>query len=147
MRNFLTKEDWENIEPGIIREAQDKNLYDYMNICLDKGMKDTVINILVSPPKNQWGYCTYSDFDSFAEKLKKDYPKEILEYYYKRAYSRIANGDRKTYKEAVRYLGRVKTIYLKNLKDADKWAQTINDLQKEFKKRTTFIDELKKSKI
>lgn len=46
----------------------------------------------------------------------------------KRAYSRIANGDRKTYKEAVRYLGKVKAICLKYLKDADKWTRTLKNL-------------------
>lgn len=147
MKEFLVKEDWEKIEPEIIREAQNKNIYEYMNICLDKGMKDTVINIIVSPPKNQWGYSSYSDFDSFAERLKEDYPKEILEYYYKKAYNRIPNGNRKTYKEAVGYLKKVKAIYLKYLKDTDKWVQTKINLQIEFKKRPAFIDELKKSKI
>lgn len=147
MKSFLSNEDWEKIEPEIFKEAQDKNLYDYMNICLEKEMKENVINILVSPPKNQWGYSTYSDFDSFAEKLKSDYPKEVLEYYYKRAYSKIAKGDRKTYKEAVIYLGKVKQIYLKHLKDADRWTQTLNNLQREFKNRPALIDELKKSKI
>lgn len=147
MKNFLSESDWEKIEPEIIDEAQNKNIQDYMSICLDKGMKDTVIKIMISPPKNQWGYSTFHDFDSFAEKLEKDYPKEILDYYYKRAYSRIPNGDRKTYKEAVKYLGKVKTIYLKYLKDADKWTQMLNNLQIEFKNRLAFIDEVKKSKI
>lgn len=147
MKSFLTESDWEKIEQDIINEAQNKNIYDYMNICLEKGMKDAVINIIVSPPKNQWGFSIFSDFDSFAKRLEKDYPKDILNYYYKRAYSRIVNGDRKTYKEAVRYLGKVKAIYIKYLKDADKWTQTLNNLQIEFKKRPAFIDELKKSKI
>jgi len=147
MKSFLHKEDWEKIEPEIIKKVQKQNLYEYMNICLDKGMKDTVINIIVSPPPNQWVYSTYSDFDSFAEKLEKDYPKEILEYYFKKAYIRISNGNRKTYKEAVKYLGKVKTIYLKHLKDAKKWTQTLSNLQIEFRRRPAFIDELKKSKI
>lgn len=147
MKSFLSESDWEKIEPEITNEAQNKNIYDYMNICLHKGMKDIVINIILSPPKNQWGYSIHSDFDSFAEKLEKDYPKEILNYYYKKAYSRIPNGDRKTYKEAVKYLEKVKTIYSKYLKDADKWTQTLNNLQMEFRKRPAFIDELKKSKI
>jgi hypothetical protein len=147
MKSFLTESDWEKIEPMIIKESKNKNIYDYMNICLDKGMKETVINILISPPKNQWGYLVSSDFDSFAERLEKDYPKEILDYFNKRAYSRILNGNRKTYKKAVRYLGKVKEIYLKQLKDADKWTQTFNNLKLEFKNRPAFIDELKKSKI
>lgn len=50
-------------------------------------------------------------------------------------------------KQAVRYLGRVKRIYLNYLKDADRWTQILNNLKGEFKKRPAFIDELKKSKI
>jgi len=110
-------------------------------------MKNAVINIIISPPKKQWGYSIFSDFDSFAKKLEKDYPEEILNYYYKKAYSRIANGNRKTYKEAVRYLGHIKTICLKYLKDQNIWTQTLNNLQIQFKNRPAFIDELKKSKI
>jgi len=48
MKSFLSQEDWEKIEPEIIKEAQNRNLYDYMNICLEKGMKDTVINMELS---------------------------------------------------------------------------------------------------
>jgi len=47
----------------------------------------------------------------------------------------------------VKYLGKVKTIYLKHLKDAKKWTQTLSNLQIEFRRRPAFIDELKKSKI
>ncbi|MDO8549482.1 MAG: hypothetical protein Q7S39_04925 [Ignavibacteria bacterium] len=147
MKTFLSEGDWNKIEPEIINEAQNKSIFDYMNICLDKGMKDTVIKTISTPPKDQWGYCTYTDFDTFAEKLEKDYPKEIIDYYYKKAYSRIPNGDRKTYKEAVKYLQKVKSIFLKHLKDADKWTQVLNNLQIEFKNRPAFIDEVKKSKI
>lgn len=147
MKSFLSEADWEKIEPEITNEAQNKNLQDYMNICLEKGMKDVVMKIIISPPKNQWGYSISSDFDSFAEKLAKDYPKEILDYYYKKAYVRIVNGDRKTYKEALRYFDKVKAIYINYLKDVDKWTQILNNLQIEFKKRPAFIDELKKSKI
>lgn len=147
MKIFLSLEDWEKTEPKIIEEAKNKNLFEYMNICLDKGMKDTVISIIASPPKNQWGYITYSDFDSFAEKLDKDYPEEIIAYYYKKAYSRILNGNRKTYKEAVRYLSKIKAIYINYLKDADRWEQILRNLQTEFEKRPAFIDELSMSKI
>ena len=147
IKSFLSESDWEKIEPQIINEAHDKSIQDYMNICLDKGMKDAVINMIISPPKNQWGYSIFSDFDSFAEKLEKDYPQEIINYYYQKAYSRIANGNRNTYKEAVRYLTKVKTIYLEYLKDEDKWTQTLNNLQIQFKNRPAFIDELKKIKI
>ncbi|SPF53109.1 conserved hypothetical protein [Candidatus Desulfosporosinus infrequens] len=110
-------------------------------------MKDIVIKTIISPPVNQWGYASVSDFDIFAQKLEEEYPKEILEHYYKKAYRRIPNGDRKTYKEAVKYLGKVKAIYLKHLKDKDGWTQMLSKLVMEFKKRPAFIDEVKKSKL
>ncbi|OLN28239.1 hypothetical protein [Desulfosporosinus metallidurans] len=147
MKNYLSESDWEKIEPEIFDEAQNNNIHDYMSICLEKGMKDTVIKTMISPPKNQWGYASFSDFDIFAQKLEKEYPKEILEYYYKKAYRRIPNGDRKTYKEAVKYLGKVKAIYLKHLKDKDGWTHMLNKLLMEFKKRPAFIDEVRKSKL
>ena len=147
MKNYLSESDWEKIEPEIINEAQNNNMHDYLSICLQKGMKDIVIKTIISPPVNQWGYASISDFDIFAQKLEEEYPKEILEYYYKKAYRRIPNGDRKTYKEAVKYLGKVKAIYLKHLKDKDGWTHMLSKLLMEFKKRPAFIDEVKKSKL
>lgn len=38
MKSFLLESDWEKIEQDIINEAQNKNIYDYMNICLEKGI-------------------------------------------------------------------------------------------------------------
>lgn len=147
MKKYLSESDWEKIEPEIMNEAQNNNLHDYLSICLQKGMKDIVIKTIISPPVNQWGYASVSDFDIFAQKLEEEYPKEILEYYYKKAYRRIPNGDRKTYKEAVKYLGKVKAIYLKHLKDKDGWTHMLSKLLMEFKKRPAFIDEVKKSKL
>lgn len=147
MKNYLSESDWEKIEPEIVNEAQKNNMHDYLSICLQKGMKDIVIKTIISPPVNQWGYAGFSDFDIFAQKLEKEYPKEILEYYYNKAYARIPNGNRNTYKEAVKYLGKVKAIYLKHLKDEDSWTYMLSKLLMEFKKRPAFIDEIKKSKL
>jgi len=147
MKNYLSESDWEKIEPEIFDEAQKNNIHDYMSICLEKGMKDTVIKTIISPPMNQWGYASFSNFDLFAQKLEQEYPKEILEYYYKKGYSGIPNGDRKTYKEAVKYLGKVKAIYLKHLKDKDGWTHMLSKLLKEFKNRPAFIDEIRKSEL
>jgi len=147
MKNYLSKSDWEKIEPEIVKEAQNKNLHDYLSICLHKGMKEIVLKTIISPPVNQWGYAVFSDFDPFAQKLEKDYPKEILEYYYEKAYCRIPNGNRNTYQEAVAYLGKVKAIYLTHFNDKDSWTHMLNKLLTEFKKRPAFIDEVKKRKL
>ena len=39
MKKFLTKADWREIEPKIIRDVHEIDLEDYMRICLDKNMK------------------------------------------------------------------------------------------------------------
>ena len=147
MKNYLSELDWEKIEPEIVNEAQKNNMHDYLSICLQKGMKDIVLKTIISPPVNQWGYAGFSDFDIFAQKLEKEHPKEILEYYSNKAYARIPNGNRNTYKEAVEYLGKVKAIYLKHLKDEDSWTHMLSKLLMEFKKRPAFIDEIRKSKL
>ncbi len=95
MKTFLNAEDFEAIESRIIKDVQkEKAILEYMGICLYKGMKEKVINLIVSPSKKEWGFSAHADFESFAERLEKDYPNEILNYYYKKAYVRIPNGNR-----------------------------------------------------
>jgi len=147
MKSFLSEVDWNQIEPEIEAAAQSKNLQAYMDICFYKGLKEPVIKIIVDPPKNQWGFSAYSDLDTFAEKLEKDYPNEILDYYYKKAYRKIPNGNRGTYREAACYLEKIKEICIMRLNDTDKWVRMLNSLLGEFRNRPAFIDEIKKIKI
>ena len=147
MKAFLSDSDWEEIESDIIADAQNANIYEYMNICLENGMNDVVIKILNSPPKNECRFINFSEYDLFAEKLEKDYPKEIIDYYYKKVYDRIPNGNRKSYREAIEYLWKVKKIYNSYLNDKDGWTQELLKLQMEFKNRPAFIDEVRKSEL
>ncbi|MEW6419569.1 MAG: hypothetical protein AB1480_15890 [Nitrospirota bacterium] len=39
MKQFLAEADWKDIEPKIIRKIQEKDIEDYMRICLDKNMR------------------------------------------------------------------------------------------------------------
>jgi hypothetical protein len=50
-KQFLVKTDWIEIEPKIIMEVQEKDMEDYMRICLDNNMKKEVVDILLNPPK------------------------------------------------------------------------------------------------
>jgi hypothetical protein len=147
MKQFLLEADWKKIEPKIIKEVREKDLEDYMRICLDKNMKKEALDILLNSPKKRPGSGILSDgeydLDEFAQLLKEDFPEDIIKYYWQKAYSKIQNGNRNTYYIAARYLDKVKHIYIDILKEESKWEQRFSNLKVEFKKRPAFLEELK----
>lgn len=142
MKEFLKDSDWKQIEPKILKEAQEKNIYNYLEICLDKNMKETVLRTILNPPKNRW--YAIEDFDEFAEKLKEDFPEKIIEYYWQKARSNIPGGNRKTYQVAAEYLAKAKHIYNELLKAENRWKQRFSELKTEFKNRPAFLQEVEK---
>jgi uncharacterized Zn finger protein len=147
MKQFLTKADWKKIEPKIIQEVREKDLEDYMRICLDKNMKKEVVDILLNPQKKRPDGGFFSgreyEFDEFAMRLKEEFPEDIIKYYWQKAYGNIQNGNRDTYYIAARYLDRVKHIYIDILNEESNWEQRFSNLKVEFKKRPAFLEELK----
>ena len=103
MKGNLKVSDWKSIEPEIFNKIKEKDFHDYLRICLDKGMKETVLKSILNPPKNRFGYSVEVDFNEFADELKNDYPKEIIEFYWQKAYRNIPNGNIKTYWDAANY--------------------------------------------
>lgn len=128
--------------PEILDVIREKALHDYLRICLDKGMKETVLKSILKSPKNRFGYSIEDNFDEFADELKYDFPEQIVEFYWQKAYRNIPNGTRKTYNVAAKYLGKVKDIYLDILNDKAGWEKHFSDLKSEFKKRPAFLDEV-----
>jgi hypothetical protein len=140
MKGFLKTTDWESIEPEIFNKIKEKDFHDYLRICLDKGMKETVLKSILNPPKNRFGYSIEIDFDEFADELIYDFPKEIIEYYWQKAYRNISGGNRKTYSSAVRDLEKAKNIYTDVLRNEAGWIKRFSDLKSEFKKRPAFLE-------
>lgn len=147
MKQFMVEADWKDIEPKIIQEVRGKDLEDYIRICLDKNMKKEVVNILLNPPKKRPGigfvFEKEYNFDEFAKRLKEEFPEDIIEYYWQKAYSNIQNGNRGTYRTAARYLGMVKHIYIDILNEESRWEQRFSNLKVEFKKRPALLEELR----
>lgn len=146
MKQFLNEMDWKNIEPEILPEIQKKDLISFLRICMDKGRKEEVVRVVLNPPKKQSGflYEIEYNFDEFADQLKTDYPEEMINYYWQKAYDYIKNGNRMTYQIAVEYLQNVKHIYIDILNKESIWEQRFNDLKIKCKKRRAFLDEAKK---
>jgi hypothetical protein len=142
MKAFLRAADWKQVEPQIFKDVQEKDICDYLRICLDKNMKETVLHTILKPPENKW--IIKNDFDEFAAKLEEDFPEKIIEYYWQSAYRHIPGGNRNTYRIAAGYLDKVKHIYINLLKDESGWKKGFSDLKVEFKKRPAFLDEVRK---
>ena len=146
LQKFLKQSDWEEIEPDFLKKIKEKDIFDYLKICMNKGWKKIVLDTLMEPPKNKWGYpimLNSHKFEQLAEKLCDDYPEQIIEYFWKKAYSNIANqGSRKTYRIAAGYLKKVKKIYTKILQNKTKWQRRFNALKSEFSKRPAFLAEV-----
>lgn len=144
MKEFLKESDWKQIEPGLFKKVREKNLLDYLRICMDKNMKEEVLNIILNPPHDRLRLTIKDHTDEFADKLKEDFPEKIIEYYWQKVYGNIIHGgDRKTYHDAAEYLGNVKYIYTRILKDETAWNKRFSDLKTEFKNRSAFRDEVK----
>jgi hypothetical protein len=142
MKGFLKKSDWELIEPTIIKDSKEKDIAGYLQICMDKNLKETVVETILHPPNRQWGWFMEPDFDTFADQLTAEFPEKILEYYWKKTYNSIAEGKRGTYQTAGKYLNKIKRIYIDVLKDESRWNQRFSDLKTEFKKRPAFLEEV-----
>lgn len=144
IKEFLKEPDWKQIEPEIFKKVRESNLTDYLRICIDKNMREEVLNTILNPPQDLLRFTIKGHSDEFADKLKEDFPEKIIEYYWKKFYGHIIGGaDRKTYREAAAYLGKVKYIYTVILKDESAWNKRFFDLKEEFKKRSALLDELK----
>ena len=142
---YLKKEDWRKLEPGILEKVKEKDTEDYMKICLHNDRKEEMLKVLQDPsrckPKHPWIVQMTDEFDEFAGELEMDYPDEMVEYYWKKADRFIKDGDRESYKISAGYLEKVKGIYLDVLDDKAKWKERLSGLREKYKKRRAFLDE------
>ena len=138
LAEFIKPEEWKIEEPKVFTEIKNKNMESYLDICLIKGLKETVIAAITGTNR------AYRDTDyKFAQKLKSDYPMEVIGLYMSNIEVGIQNGDRKAYKEIARLLKSVKDIYVNILHDNLAFGNIINNLRLKYKKRPAFIDEVK----
>jgi uncharacterized Zn finger protein len=145
IKGFLKDQDWKSIEPEIFNKIKEKDLNDYLRICLDKNMKETVIETILNKdsPRGRLGLLNDDGFDVFADKLEYDFPEKVIEYYWQKAYRKIPGGNRKTYQAAAKNLTKAKNIYIDILKDEAGWINRFSYLKSEFKNRPAFLDEVK----
>ena len=137
MKKYLNDSDWNKIENSLFKELKKRDIEGYMRVCLSKGLKKEVYDI-ITEKFTPWG----NDYDFFADKLKKDFPEKIIEYYFRIAVNHVENGsNRKSYNSSMKYFKKAKAIYLNVLKDATRWENKLAEIRERYKKRRAFLEE------
>ena len=143
-KEYLTKEDWDKHEPGLFALLKERDTTSYLNICLEKGLKQEVLDF-VTGKKAPYSF-SYVSYDTFADKLADDYPHEIIKYYRDKAFKLAEAGagrDRENYKEAMRHLAKVKQIYTNILNDTSVWQSLLAEFRTKYQKRPALLEESK----
>lgn len=137
IKDYLNDADWNSVEAKLFASLKLRNTESYLHICLEKGMKQEVYDIIIEK-SGRWG----ADYDYFADKLKKDFPEKIIEYYFKLAINLVQGGsNRKSYKQSMKYFKKAKDIYIKVLKDKPRWDAKLAEIRTHYKTRRAFIEE------
>ncbi|RNI11892.1 hypothetical protein EFE42_09685 [Methanohalophilus sp. RSK] len=144
IKSYLKSEDWSKIEPSIFESLRDRNIIAYLHVCMDRGMKTQVMDMLISTLENPRLRLRSDELDEFADQLKDDFPKRAIEYYWQKAYCNIPGGNRKTYRVANTYLDKAREIYIDILEEKPAWNERLNALKLEFKNRPAFLEEISK---
>ena len=137
VRDYLNDSDWKLVEHKLFTALKTRNIEGYLHICLEKGLKQEIYDI-ITEKATRWG----ADYDYFADKLKKDFPEKIIEYYFKLAINLVEGGaNRKSYKQSMKYFKKAKEIYLKVLKDKLRWEAKLAEIRGHYKTRRAFLEE------
>lgn len=78
--------------------------------------------------------------------IQKEAPECLLPYYHREVVQAIERKNRKSYKEAVRYLKKLRTIY-KKLKKETTWEYYLEKLLEETKRLRAFQEEIQRGKL
>lgn len=138
MKEQLSAEDWAEVQEEMLGIVQKENMRDYLEICYDMERYDEILKTILEPSRY-----TYTDWDSLADKLVDQYPREIIEYYWNKGCSFIPNGNRKSYRESITYFKKVRNIYEKKLNEYDMWQSRLEALEIQYRNRRAFLDEMR----
>ncbi|HDR4604114.1 TPA: hypothetical protein QCQ83_002824 [Bacillus cereus] len=143
MKEQLTTKDWEEIQEEMIGIVKRESIVDYLKICYDNERYSEMLEILQKAQGVMNPYNMYDQLDHFADQLIDEYPQEIVEYYWNKGCILVPEGNRKRYKEAVKYFVKVRDILKNKLDDEGSWQYNLTTLRLQHKKKKAFLDEMK----
>lgn len=133
-RQELSDEDFTKEEPAILDMIKKRNLSVYFDIHMDKGDKKEVMEYITQHQQYRgWGL---DQGHYFSKRLSGEYPREVVDMYWKEVAFYVSLGKEKNYAHAVGVLKEIRTIMKRN-----KWIEEWNA------KYNTFLEEHRRKKL
>lgn len=133
-RQELSNEDFRKEDPAILDMIKKRNLSTYFDILMDKGEKKEVIAYITQHQQYRgWGL---DEGHYFSKRLAGEYPREVVDMYWKEIAFYVSLGKGKNYARAVEVLKEIRTIMKRN-----KWTEEWDI------KYSTFLEEHRRKKL
>ncbi|AOF48635.1 hypothetical protein [Tetragenococcus halophilus] len=147
-QHFLHTKDFNQHEPFILEQIKEKDTDFYLEICLEKGQKNLVLNYLQSANRksNDWFFYTPDNGHYFSKQLIDDYPEEIIDLYWQEANNFIQAGKRENYRRAVSILEEIRSIYYKFNQETI-WEKELASFLTIHKRKRLLLEEMRKKQL
>lgn len=137
----LKIEDFQEKEKEILSIIKRRNLTIYFDILLEKGQSEEVMKYVIQHQQYQgWGI---DAGHYFTKRLVVQYPREVVELYWKEVAFYVGMGKEKNYRYAVIILKDIQKI-MKNNKWSDEWNMRYKEFLEEHKRKKLLLKELNK---
>lgn len=138
-RKELTVEDFGKKEPEILKMIKKRNLQVYFDILIDKKETKEVMEYITQHQQyREWGL---DQGHYFSKRLSDEYPREIVEMYWKEVTFCVGLGKEKNYSHAVSILKEIRIIMKKN-KWTEEWISRYNTFLEEHRRKKLLLREL-----
>lgn len=137
----LTEDDFSDNENEILKIIKKRDLTTYFDVIFDKGEGREVLEYLLHNKQyRSWGL---DEGHYFSKRLVKEYPREIVEMYWKEIEFYVGLGKEKNYSYAVNILKEVREI-MKDNKWTDEWDNRYHIFLEENRRKKLLLRQLEK---
>ncbi|MDW7672767.1 MAG: hypothetical protein SCK57_14035 [Bacillota bacterium] len=133
----LRPEDWSEHQTMLLDRVNEKNLSEYMKICLENNNKAEVLAYLEKQPAmNRWHHLDLNH--CLSKELVNEYPDQIVALYLREMSVYIDQKNEKNYRHAVSVLKEIRQILRSHNKEAE-WNKLYSKLLEEHKKKRLLL--------
>lgn len=137
----LTEKDFKKEEKNLLKLVKSHNLLEYLDISIEKGNYEEVLEALKTHPFSQYEWNYFDNEHKYSKQISDKYPKEIISLYWDETNIIISRGKEKNYIKALYVLKDIKQIMIKN-NWHDEWEDIYKDFLEKHKKRTLLLKNL-----
>lgn len=137
-REELKEKDFQDTEEELLQTIKTRNLTSYLDICMEKGWTQEVLDYVLKNRDSGGWFCIDSDH-RYSKQLEGAYPKEILEYYWQEAEQYTCAGKRENYMQAARLLKRIHDLMSKN-DQSDEWEKRYSEYKERHKRKRLLFE-------